>query len=40
MLMCANIYELSTNAYDIHKHIYATCTSKYDNIRQNTKMFD
>ena len=33
MRMCANKYELSTNAN-------ATCTSNYDNIRQNTNMFD
>ena len=40
MRMCANIYELRTNAYDIHTHMYATCTSNDDNISQNTNMFD
>ena len=38
--MYANIYELSTNANDIHTHIYATCTSNYDSIRQNSNIFD
>ena len=40
MKMCANIYELSMNAYDIHTHMYATCASNYDNIRQNMNMFN
>ena len=37
--MYANMHDINTNNYVIHTHIYASCTSTYDNIRLITNMF-
>ena len=39
MRVCANMHDINTNNYVIHTHIYASCTSTYDNIRLITNMF-
>ena len=33
MRVCANMHDINKNNYVIHTHIYASCTSTYDNIR-------
>ena len=33
MRVCANMHDINTNNYVIHTHIYASCTSTYNNIR-------
>ena len=38
MQVCANMHDINTNNYVIHTHIYARCTSTYDNIRLITNM--
>ena len=39
MRVCANMYDINTYNYVIHTHIYASCSSTYDNIRLITNMF-
>ena len=39
MRVCANMHDINTNNYVIHTHIYASCTSTYDNIRLITNIF-
>ena len=33
MRVCANMHVINKNDYVIHTHIYASCTSAYENIR-------
>ena len=39
MRVCANMHDINRNNYVIHTHIYASCTSTYDNIRLITNIF-
>ena len=39
MRVCANMHDINTNNYVIQTHIYASCTSTYDNIRLITNIF-
>ena len=39
MRVCANMHDITTSNYVIHTHIYASCTSTYDNIRLITNIF-
>ena len=39
MRVCANMHDINTNNHVIHAHIYASCTSTYDNIRLITNIF-
>ena len=39
MRVCGNMRDINMNTYVIHTHIYASCTSAYDNIRLITNIF-